>query len=321
MSGRTILILVALLIGFVSLFNSAYVVQETEQVIITQFGELIDEPVTEAGLHFKLPFIQEVNRIEKRFLPWDGPANEMPDKKKDYLIIDSFARWKISDPKLYFTNLRDERSARSRLNDILGSETRNAVAKHEIMEIVRTDKNRTPVFTEDTNASKDKWDAITIGREDVEQDIFRAAAPKLKKLGIELLDLRFKRINYHESVRSRIYDRMISERNRFAEIWRNEGEAKVKEIEGEKNRELAVIASEAYKTVAEIKGQADADATAIYAEAYNKTPEAAEFYAFLQTLETYKVILDRQSSLIITTESPLFRLLKTLEADPQEPIP
>ena len=322
MKIKFVAIILAVLIGLFTLFSSAYVVQETEQVIITQFGKLVGEPVTDAGLHFKTPFLQDVNRIDKRYLPWDGPANEMSTKKKDFLIIDTFARWRIIDPKLYFTKLRDERTARSRLDDILGSETRNAVAKHEIIEIIRTTKDRVPerdeslLISDDANASI--FSVLGTGREDVEQEIRETAAPKLKKLGIELLDLRFKRINYNEIVRRQIYGSMIKEREKIAKRYRFEGDGEAARIKGEKERELAVIASEAYRTVQEIRGKADATATAIYAEAYGKTPKAAEFYAFRQTLKAYEVILDRQASLIMTTDSPLFRLLKTLEAGPVE---
>ena len=302
-----------------ALFLSTYVVSETEQVVITQFGDLnVTDPVTEPGLHFKLPFVWKINRIEKRFLPWDGPPIEISTKKKDYLIVDTFARWRISDPKLYFTKLRDERSARSRLNDILGSETRNAVAKHEIIEIIRTTKDRVPAQDENLIGLNERnattFTNLSFGREDVEAQIFETAFPKLEKLGIKLLDIRFKRINYNESVRLEIYESMIKERQKFAKRFRFEGEAEAERIEGEKDRELAVIASEAYRTEAEIRGEADANASDIYARAYNKTPEAAEFYAFQQTLETYKMILDRQSSLILTTNSPLFNLFKNLQS-------
>jgi modulator of FtsH protease HflC len=326
---NTKLLLILAPIGLLVLFQSTYMVQETEQVIITQFGDLnVTDPVTEAGLHFKLPFIQQVNRIEKRFLPWDGPADDMPDKKKDLLIIDTFARWKISDAKLYFTKLGDERSARSRLDDILGSETQNAVAKHEIIEMVRTDKDRMPALTDEANASQTKWEPITIGRKEVQQVIFEAASPQLKNLGIELLDLRFKRINYHESVLPTIYDRMKAERKSEAEKWRNEGEAEVKRIEGERERELKTIESEAYRKVEEIKGEADANATRIYAEAYSSSKnddkekaeieikQRVELYTFLKTLETYEQILTRDTSLILTTDSPLFQLLKTVNPQP-----
>jgi len=292
----------------------SYVVQETDQVIITQFGKPVGEPVTAAGLHFKLPFIQEVNRIEKRFLPWDGPSNEMSTKDKTYLIIDTFARWRISDAMVYFRSLRDERSALSRLDDILGSATRNAVAKHELIEIVRTNKDRVAQTDEALVQGIGKVGTlypIKIGREKVEQEIFKNAASKLEGFGIELLDIRFKRINYNETVRRRIYERMVSERQQIAERFRSEGAGEAAKIIGKKERDLQEIESEAYKSVQEIYGAADAKASAIYAEAYDQSKQSAEFYAFLKTLETYREVLTSDISLILTTDSPLFGLLKS----------
>ena len=301
----------------------SYVVEETDQVIITQFGKPVGKPVTEAGLYFKLPFIQEINRIEKRFLPSDGPANEMSTKDKTYLIIDTFARWIISDPMQYFLRLRDERSALSRLDDILGSETRNAVAKHELIEIVRTTKDRKAKTDESLVQGIGKVGMlypIKIGREKVEQQIFKNAAAKLEGFGIELLDVRFKRINYNETVRRRIYDRMVSERNQIADRFRSEGAGEAAKIMGKKEKDLQEIESEAYKTVQQIYGEADANASAIYAEAYNQSSDAADFYTFIKTLETYDEILKSDISLILSTNSSLFRLLKsssTVEPNPK----
>jgi len=292
----------------------SYVVEETDQVIITQFGKPVGKPVTEAGLYFKLPFIQEINRIEKRFLPWDGPSNEMSTKDKTYLIIDTFARWRISDPMQYFLRLRDERSALSRLDDILGSETRNAVAKHELIEIVRTTKDRKAKTDESLVQGIGKVGMlypIKIGREKVEQQIFKNAAAKLEGFGIELLDVRFKRINYNETVRRRIYDRMVSERNQIADRFRSEGAGEAAKIMGKKEKDLQEIESEAYKTVQQIYGEADANASAIYAEAYNQSSDAADFYTFIKTLETYDEILKSDISLILSTNSSLFKLLKS----------
>ena len=296
----------------------SYVVEETDQVIITQFGKPVGKPVTEAGLYFKLPFIQELNRIEKRFLPWDGPSNEMSTKDKTYLIIDTFARWRISDPMQYFLRLRDERSALSRLDDILGSETRNAVAKHELIEIVRTTKDRKAKTDESLVqgvGTVGMLYSIKIGREKVEQEIFQKAALKLQDFGIELLDVRFKRINYNETVRRRIYERMVSERNQIADRFRSEGEGESAKIIGTKEKDLQQIESEAYKTVQQIYGEADANASAIYAKSYNQSPEAVEFYSFLKTLETYQDVLNSDISLFMTTKSPLFRLLKSVQSE------
>jgi membrane protease subunit HflC len=301
-----------------AVYVCAYVVEETDQVIITEFGKPIGKPVTEAGLYFKTPFIQEINRIEKRFLPWDGPSNEMSTKDKTYLIIDTFARWRISDPMQYFLRLRDERSALSRLDDILGSETRNAVAKHELIEIVRTTKDRKAKTDESLVQGVGKVGMlypIKVGREKVEQEIFQKAALKLQDFGIELLDVRFKRINYNETVRRRIYERMVSERNQIADRFRSEGEGESAKIIGTKEKDLQQIESEAYKTVQQIYGEADANASAIYAKSYNQSPEAVEFYSFLKTLETYQDVLNSDISLFMTTKSPLFRLLKSVQSE------
>ena len=305
---------VPFILGLTGFYLCSYVVEETDQVILTQFGKPVGEPVTEAGLHFKIPFIQEVNRIEKRFLPWDGPANEMSTKDKTYLIIDTFARWRINDPMQYFLRLRDERSALSRLNDILGSETRNAVAKHELIEIVRTTKERVAKTDQALAEGIGKVGTlypIKIGREKVEQQIFENAASKLEGFGIELLDVRFKRINYNETVRRRIYERMVSERQQIADRFRSEGAAEAAKIFGTKEKDLQQIESEAYKRVQEIYGEADAKASTIYASAYNESTDSAEFYAFIKTLETYREILTSDISLVLTTDSPLFALFKS----------
>ena len=303
----------ALVITFLA---SAYTVRETEQVIITQFGKPVGEPVVEAGLHFRTPFIQNVNRIEKRFLPWDGRPNEMPTKDKTYIVVDTFARWRISDPKQYFLRIRDIRSALSRLEDILGSETRNAVAKHELIEVIRTTAGRKVsedlVIAGDDTTNIGQLYEITKGRQKVEQEIFEKAAPKLLDFGIELLDVRFKRINYNESVRQRIYDRMISERQQIAELFRSEGARDAAKVIGKKEKDLLEIESGAYKRVQEIRGTADAKATEIYAAAYNQSPEAVEFYQFSKSLEAYVEMLDSQSTLILSTDSDIFKFLKSI---------
>ena len=311
------LALIPIILLFWAVYVCSYVVEETDQVIITQFGKPIGDPQTEAGLHWKVPFIQEINRIEKRFLPWDGPSNEMSTKDKTYLIIDTFARWRINDPMQYFLRLRDERSALSRLDDILGSEIRNAVAKHELIEIVRTDKDRKARIDESLVQGVGKVGVlypIKTGRELVEQQILEKAAAKLQGFGIELLDVRFKRINYNETVRRRIYERMVSERNQIADRFRSEGAGEAAKIMGKKEKDLAEIESEAYRSVEQIYGEADANASAIYAESYNKSPGAVEFYSFIKTLDTYKEVLNSDISLFITTKNPLFKLFKTLDS-------
>ncbi len=313
---RLILILLGLL-GFV-LYNAFYTVGEAQQVILTQFGKPVGDPITEAGLKLKTPFIQDVNYIDKRILEWDGPSSDMPTKDKLYISVDMFARWRIVEPLQYFLRLRDERSALSRLDDILGSETRNAVAKHELIEIIRTSKDRIPIKdpTLTENADNGAEDAIGTllpihkGRMQVEEEIYKSAAEKVKVFGIELLDIRFKRINYNASVEPKIYDRMISERRQIAERFRSEGNGEAARIRGNMTRDLNRIQSEAYRKVEEIRGEGDAKAAEVYANAYNQSPDAAQFYEFTRTLETYKSVISPDSTLIMSTDSDLFRLLK-----------
>ena len=310
--------LVALGVAVYVLMGSIYTVNEVEQMIITQFGKPVGEPVTTAGLKIKIPFIQEVNPIDKRVLEWDGPPSDMPTKDKLYISVDLFARWRITDPLQYFLRLRDEHSAQSRLDDILGSETRNAVAKHELIEIIRTTKDRIPLrdaLLTDEEQALDMGALVPIqkGRKLVEQEIFAAAAQKVEVFGIELLDIRFKRINYNESVRPKIYDRMISERRQIAERFLSEGNGEAARIRGNRVRDLNKIQSEAYRQVEEIRGVADAKATEIYANAYNQSPESAEFYEFTRTMQSYRHIIAANTTLILSTNSDLFRFLKEMD--------
>ena len=302
------------------LISSVYTVSEVEQMIITQFGKPVGEPVTTAGLKVKIPFIQQVNPIEKRVLEWDGNPSDMPTKDKLYISVDLFARWRITDPLQYFLRIRDERSAQSRLDDILGSETRNAVAKHELIEIIRTTKDRVPLRdTLLTDAERDlnmgALVPIQKGRKLVEQEIFAAAAEKVEVFGIELLDIRFKRINYNESVRPKIYDRMISERRQIAERFLSEGNGEAARIRGNRVRDLNKIQSEAYRQVEEIRGLADAKATEIYARAYNRNAESVAFYEFTRTMESYKFIIAENTTLVLSTDSELFKFLKGMDPD------
>jgi len=308
-------ILIVLAIGAYVLMSSIYTVSEVEQMIITQFGKPVGAPVTTAGLKLKIPFIQEVNPIDKRILEWDGSPSDMPTKDKLYISVDLFARWRITDPLQYFLRLRDERSAQSRLDDILGSETRNAVAKHELIEIIRTTKDRVPLrdallTDEERNLNMGSLVPIQKGRQLVEQEIFNAAAEKVQVFGIELLDIRFKRINYNESVRPKIYDRMISERRQIAERFLSEGNGEAARIRGNRVRDLNKIQSEAYREVEEIRGLADAKATEIYAKAYNQSPEAVAFYEFTRTMQSYKAMIADNTTLVLSTDSDLFKFLK-----------
>lgn len=303
---------VIVLIAFVGFQLCSYTVNEYEQVIITQFGKPVGQPVEEAGLHFKVPFVQTVHRIDKRILEWDGRANEMPTRDKLYIIVDTFGRWRVKDPLKFFITLRDERSALSRLDDILGSEVRNALAKHDLVEIIRTDKNRKPMLDETLTDSttENPLPPIKFGRAAIEKEVVKEAAGKLEQFGIELLDIRFMRINYNQRVTTKIYERMISERQKIASRFRSEGEGEAAKILGNKERELRKIESEAYKEVQKIQGEADAKAAAIYAAAYNATPEAASFYQFMRTMESYPSVLSG-STLILSTDSELLRFLKT----------
>jgi membrane protease subunit HflC len=308
-----VIVAVVAFVGLIVLLSSLYTVLETEQVIITQFGKPIGNAITNAGLQFKTPFIQDVNRLEKRVLRWDGRPNEIPTKDKTYIVVDAFGRWRISDPVQYFLRLRDERSAQSRLDDILGSEIRNAIAKHELIEVIRTTKDRVPAVDEvltDSRGSISVLYPIKRGRTLVEADIFRNAAPKVSEFGIELLDLRFKRINYSPSVRQRIYERMISERQQIAERFRSEGAGEAAKILGQRQKDLQEIDSTAYRHIQKVTGEADAKATEIYANAYNQSPAAIEYYELIKTLETYGTILTNDTTVIMTTDSDLFKLLK-----------
>lgn len=311
------LVLALLAIGIVL---SAFTVDQTEQVIITQFGKPVGDPVTEPGLHFKLPLIQRVNRFDKRYLAWDGPMAEMSTKDKTYIQVDTFARWRITDPMKYYLRLRDERSAQSRLEDILGSETRTAVARHELIEVVRTDKYRKPLQDENLTAGVSDTGNLGVlrpihyGRAEIERGVFAAAAPKLAEFGVELLDVRFKRINYNPEVLERIYQRMISERLQIAQRFRSEGEGEAARISGNKDRDINEIQSTAYKRIQQIRGEADAKATSIYARAYTQRPEAAEFYRFLKSMETYRKVLNDDATVVLSTGSDLFSLLKRVES-------
>jgi modulator of FtsH protease HflC len=317
------LITIFIIIVAAIIFNSsAYTVRETEQVFITEFGKPVGTPINsdpaknEAGLHFKKPFIQQVNRIEKRTLEWDGPANDMPTRDKLYITVDNFARWRIVDPKTYFEKLRDERSALSRLNNIIGSATLDVIAKHDLIELVRSDKNRKPERDEALvieNSTLGLLPPIRYGRIALTEQILKAAQPKVRDLGIELLDVRFKRINYKRGVIEKIYSRMSSERMQIADRFRSEGAGEAAKIIGRKERDLLAIESGAYRREQEIKGKADAEATGIYATAYSSSPGAADFYQFTKTLETWQKTLGKDTTVVLTSDSELFRLFKDIE--------
>lgn len=315
---QTTTVLIGLVVVFVGVlvYASAYRVFETQQVIITQFGKPVGEPITKAGLRFKTPFIQTVNYIDRRILAWDGPATQMATRDKTYIVVDTFARWRIKDPLIYFETLRDDASAVSRLNAILGSETRNAIANHDLIEVIRTTKDRVPVVDEslaEEGQTVVSFEPINIGRGGIEQQIMDTAKGKLEAFGIELLDIKIKRVNYNNQVLKDIYERMISERQRIAQLYRSQGQGEAARILGETDRDLKKIESEAYKEVQTIQGDADAKAAEIYASAYNQSPEAAEFYNFIKTMEVYQQILGEDTTLMLSTDSDLFEFFKGID--------
>jgi membrane protease subunit HflC len=309
--GKGILLGVILAAGVIILYSAAFIVKETEQVIITQFGKPVGAPVTEPGIHFKIPLIQEAHFFDKRFLAWDGDPNQIPTKDKRFIWVDGYARWRIIDPLLFFQRVRDERGAQTRLDDILDGETRNAVANNNLVEIIRSTNREIEVSEEMEELQESEIDLdIKLGREKLTRQIIEAAAPRLQVLGIELLDLRFKRINYVEEVQRKIYERMISERKRIAEKFRSEGQGEAARIQGDRERDLKKIESEAYRQAQEIKGKADAEATTIYARAYDQNPESREFYRFLKTMESYKDTLSEKDWLLLSTKADFFKFLQ-----------
>jgi modulator of FtsH protease HflC len=305
---RIALLALAALLVLGAVYGSFYVVDETQQVVITQFGRPIGSAVSASGLHLKLPFIQNVNNFEKRFLEWDGYPTQIPTSDKKFIWVNTVVRWRIHDPLLFFQRVQNERGAQSRLDDILDGETRNAIAKHPLVEIVRT-TNREFVKSDDLTEGEETeiFQKISSGREFMVKEILTASRPRLHELGIEVLDVRLKRINYVEEVRQKVYERMISERRRIAEKYRSEGPGESARILGQKDKELKVITSEAYRKSQEIIGRADAEATAIYAAAYGRD---AEFYQFMRTLETYRETVDKNTLLLLTTDGDFYKFLK-----------
>ena len=286
-----------------------YVVNETNQVIITQFGEPIGDPVNTPGLKVKIPFFQKAHYFEKRFLEWDGDRNQLPTKDKRFIFVDTYARWKITDPLRFFQRLRDERGAQSRLDDILDGETRNTIAKHNLIEVVRT-SNRAFAVAEDLRDERiddEELEQVEYGRDALATEVLETASARTTDLGIEILDFRFKRINYVPEVQEEVYARMISERQRIAEQFRSEGSGESARISGEKERELKLISSEAYRESQEIKGRADAEAADIYARVYNRNPE---FYRFYKSMEVLKRSMDKETILLLGTDGEFLRYLE-----------
>ncbi|MCK9554826.1 protease modulator HflC [bacterium] len=307
----SILITVVIIIAVFVISGALYTINEIQQVVVTQFGKPIGKPITEAGLHFKMPFIQQANYFDKWILEWDGEPNQIPTGDKKYISVDTTARWRIKDALKFFQSVGNETGGQARLDDIIDSATRDAVTNQKLVETVR-DSNR---IIEEKAESKDddamgqveELEKIYYGREALTRAILDEASKIVPQYGIELIDVRIKRINYVPDVQKKVFERMISERKRAAEQYRSEGEGKRAEIEGKRAKELNQIQSEAYRVAEEIKGKADAEATKIYADAYNKSPE---FYSFLKTLETYKKTVDKSTTLILTTDSEYYKYFK-----------
>jgi membrane protease subunit HflC len=303
-----IVLVVAIALGLLGTF---YTLEEGQQAVIVQFGRPVGEPVTEAGLHIKLPFVQEVRRFEKRLLIWDGDPNQIPTKGREFIWVDTTARWRIVDAKKFLENVASEAGAQSRLNDIIDSVVRDQVSSSELVELVRSASWEVPKqeVLEEVPAEQEEElrKRITRGREEITRTILAEARRIIPQYGIELVDVRIKRLDYVESVREKVYARMISERKRIAAQFRSEGEGRSAEILGTMEKELRQIRSTAYWRVQEIHGKGDAEATRIYGDSFGRNPE---FYAFHRTLEVYREGSNKNSVLILTTKSDFYRYLK-----------
>ena len=305
----TIGLFVLVMLFFMS--GALYIVDETQQVVVTQFGKPVGDPAIKAGLYFKLPFIQHANYFDKRLLQWDGNPNQIPTKDKRYIWVDTTARWKIKDPLKFMQSVTNETGAHARLDDIIDSATRDYITNHKLVEVVR-DSNRiieSKIISDqdEIKASDDALDAVVVGREEITRGILKQASEMAPQYGIGLVDVRIKRINYVKEVRDKVYERMISERKRAAERYRSEGQGKKAEISGQMGKELKKIRSGAYRLAEEIKGKADAEAISVYADAYNRDPE---FYSFLKTLDTYKNTIDGDTTVILSSDSEYFEYFK-----------
>jgi len=306
------IIIIVLLIAAVLVYQSAYIVNETQQVVVTQFGRIIGSPVVSPGLKFKVPFIQTANYFPKNLLDWDGDPGQIPTLDKTFIYVDAFARWKIVEPVKFFQTVNNPFNAIGRLNDIIDPAVRDFITSNRLIEVVRNSNREldtTEVGREDEQDQRRPSMMISTGRQNITEGILKQAQPKLAQFGIELVDVKIKRINYVEEVRQSVYDRMIAERKQIAEKFRSEGKGEAQKIRGDKERELKLITSEAYRKAQEIKGKADAESTKLYAEAYGVDPE---FYSFVRTLEIYRESLDEKNSLVLSTDSEFLKYFKSL---------
>jgi membrane protease subunit HflC len=307
------IIIALVVIAAIVIYNAAYIVDETEQVVVTQFGRIIGGPVTTPGLNFKIPFIQKANYFEKNLLSWDGDPGQVPTLDKTFIWVDTFARWRIVDPIKFFQTVNNRFNAIGRLNDIIDPAVRNFITSHQLIETVRKSNRELDTYEigrEEEQAMRRPTFRVTVGREKITEGILKEAQPKLAQFGIELVDVKLKRINYVEEVRQSVYDRMIAERKQIAEKFRSEGKGEAQKILGDKERDLKQIESEAYQAAQEIKGKADAEATRLYAQAYGVDPE---FYSFLRSLEIYKEAFDKENTLVLSTDSEFVKYMKGFE--------
>jgi len=307
MKNKGILIVIVMAAAAFLVYNAAYTVDETQQVIITQFGRIVGTPKTDPGLRFKVPFIQRANYFAKNLLDWDGDPGQIPTLDKTFIWVDTFARWKITDPIKFFQTVNNQFSAVGKLNDIIDPAVRNFITSYSLIETVRKSSRSLDTSDVETEDRIRTSYAVNVGREKITQGILKQAQPKLAQFGIELVDVKIKRINYVEQVRKSVYGRMIAERKQIAEKYRSEGKGEAQKILGERERDLQEITSEAYRKAQEVKGKADAQATIIYAEAYGIDPD---FYSFVQTLEIYDQSLDEKNTLILSTDSEFLKYLK-----------
>ena len=309
-----LVILVVAVVAILFIFTAAYVVDETEQVVVTQFGKVVGQPKKESGLYFKIPFIQNATYFPKNLLEWDGDPGQVPTLDKTYIWVDAFARWRIIDPIEFFQTVNNTISAQGRLDDIIDPAVRNLITENKLIEAVRKSNRVLDTYEIGLEDIKERPSyKITTGREKITNQIMEQAQPKLAKFGIELVDVKIKRINYVEQVRDSVYGRMIAERKQIAEKFRSEGKGEAQKILGEKERDLKRITSEAYRTAQTIKGKADAESTKLYANAYGIDPD---FYSFVKTLELYGDAFDKDSSLVLSTDSEFFKYLKNYSGKP-----
>lgn len=313
------ILLAVIAVAVVLVAGSVYVIDETQQVVVTQFGRIVGDAKKEPGLGFKVPFIQKANYFPKNLLEWDGDPGQVPTKDKTYIWVDTYAQWRISDPIVYFQTVRDEFAALKRLDDIIDPAVRDLISSYPLVESVRNTDRPMDTFEainvadEDSDSGESRklvWYKVDLGRDEIARQIEKQAREKLAQFGIEVVDMKIKRINYIDSVRRSVYDRMIAERRQIAEKFRAEGRGEASKIRGEKERELQVIRSEAYKEAQTIKGKADAEASLIYAHAYGQDPD---FYAFLKTMDLYKKALEKDSTMVLSTDSELMKYLKGID--------